>query len=358
MKKPLLLLCLSLISLLSMAQALITGQVTDAETKEPLAGASIFAQNTTRGTVTNKDGQFELHLEKGGYELVISYTGYTPRTINLDVTNVDRQFNLALQKADNSLSEVVIRSSNEVPNGWEKYGKFFTEHFIGATPNADSCSLANPQALKFFYFKRTDRLKVLATEPLQIVNRSLGYQLRYDLDSFVYYFQTDMNSYRGRCFYTPLDADSITQAQWKENRRNAYYGSRVHFLRSYYDSTLRQEGFTVDVLSSPGSTRFSRLANPYDTAYYYFNDSVNAAELWFPEKACISYIRRPPEKQYLQTYKLPASLNVQASYVDLSDGILIQPNGYFTEQKSWTNQGYWSWKKMADQLPYDYEPDK
>jgi hypothetical protein len=49
---------------------------------------------------------------------------------------------------------------------------------------------------------------------------------------------------------------------------------------------------------------------------------------------------------------------LQISYVDLSDGITIKPNGYFFDQKSWVNQGYWSWKNLADQLPYDYEPEK
>jgi len=27
------------------------------------------------------------------------------------------------------------------------------------------------------------------------------------------------------------------------------------------------------------------------------------------------------------------------------------------EQKDWINQGYWSWKNLADLLPYDYVPD-
>ena len=29
-------------------------------------------------------------------------------------------------------------------------------------------------------------------------------------------------------------------------------------------------------------------------------------------------------------------------------------NGYYYDQKDWINQGYWSWKNLADQLPYDY----
>jgi hypothetical protein len=114
----------------------------------------------------------------------------------------------------------------------------------------------------------------------------------------------------------------------------------------------------VDLLSKTRTDKFDRLANPYDTAYYFYDDSTGNAELWFPIKASISYYKKVPAKEYLRQYKLPLDAKIQISYVDLSDGIIIKPNGYFFDQKSWVNQGYWSWKNLADQLPYDYEPDK
>jgi hypothetical protein len=112
----------------------------------------------------------------------------------------------------------------------------------------------------------------------------------------------------------------------------------------------------VDLYSTASSTKFSRLNNPYDTAYYLFDRATANAELFFPEKASITYTKKAPEKRYLQKNKLPLNVPVQISYVDLTDAIQIKENGYFTEQKSWVNQGYWSWRNLADQLPYDYEP--
>lgn len=355
MKKPLQVFLLLLLSVFSYAQSTITGKVVDAESKEPLQGASIFAQNTTRGTVSDKEGAFQLYLDKGGYELIVSFTGYQSKTITVENSG-DRQFTIELQKADNSMSEIIIKSSNEVEDGWDKYGKFFIAHFIGSTPFADSCTLLNPQALKFLYFKRNDRLKVLASEPLEIDNKALGYHLRYQLDSFVYFFKTDINSYRGQCLYSSMEGSSDQLKTWEKNRREAYYGSRMHFLRSYYDSTLKQEGYTVDILSSTTANKFDRLSNPYDTTYYAYIDSTSNAELWYPAKVSITYTKKAPEKEYLQQYQLPADVPVEISYVELSDGIIIKQNGYFFDQKSWTNQGYWSWKNLADQLPYDYEP--
>jgi hypothetical protein len=31
-------------------------------------------------------------------------------------------------------------------------------------------------------------------------------------------------------------------------------------------------------------------------------------------------------------------------------------NGYYYDQRDLVNQGYWSWKNIADLLPYDYHP--
>jgi hypothetical protein len=355
--KKLFFLCLTtFISVLSFAQSTISGQVVDGETKLPLEGASVFAQNTTIGTITNKEGGYRLQLSKGGYELIVSYTGYTTKIITVQAAE-DKHLDIELQKEDKSMSEVIIQSSNEVADGWQQYGDFFTKHFIGATPFADSCLLLNPEVLKFYFYKRTNKLKVLATEPLQVANKSLGYQLRYALDSFVYYYKTDLASYRGTCLYTAMDGDTAQQRQWAENRKKVYEGSRLHFLRSYYDSTLREEGFTVDLLSKSDNKKFNRLINPYDSAYY-FTDSTEDVELWFPVKASITYNKQKPEKAYLQQYRLPLDVGVQLSYIDLLDPVLIKANGFFLEQRSWINQGYWSWKNLADQLPYDYEPDK
>jgi hypothetical protein len=336
------------------SQGTISGVVVDAETKTPLEGASVFAQNTTIGAVTKNDGSFKLPLQRGGYELIVSFTGYVIQTFKIEGTET-RTLEIELQKEDKSMSEVVVVASNEVPDGWEKYGSFFTEHFIGNTPFAKETVLENPEALKFYYSKRNEKLRVLATEPLRIANHALGYNLQYNLDSFVFFERTKINSYRGNCLYIEMEGTYDQHQQWRENREKAYIGSRLHFLRSYYDSTLKEEGFTVDILSNNDSRKFNRLLNPYDSTYYVSNNEEEV-ELWFPKKASITYNKNKPEDEYLVQMKLPADVKVQISYVDLIDAIVLKQNGYFFDQKSWINQGYWSWKNLADQLPYNYIP--
>lgn len=349
------------------AQFVVSGRVLDSATREPLTPASVFCQNTTVGTVTNKQGEFSLNLKSGGYDLIFSYTGYLTQTIRVSENN---KLEILLVKEEKSMGEVVLRNTYEVADGLTKYGSFFLEHFIGATPNAAKCSLLNPEALKFYYYKRSNRLKVLATEPVKIANHALGYNLHYQLDSFVYYYNNNSNIYRGYCLYSEMEGSDSLKKVWAAARKKSYEGSKLHFMRSYYDSTLIEDGWIVDLLDEKDDKKFNKV-NVYDTAYYgiiaNLRDSIGAdsvvqqvvagppeVEIFFPRKISITYTKKKPEPEYLKKMGLPKNVQFLISYIDLKNAIGILENGYYYDQKDWINQGYWSWKNLGDQLPYDY----
>lgn len=341
-------------SFIAHTQIAVSGKVVDSTTGDPLPGASIYCHNTTIGTASNKQGEFHLQMNSGGYDLIITYTDYQTRTVRVS-SNTDSLV-IPMIKQEKNMEEVVIRSSNEVTDGWEKYGSFFSQHFIGATPNAALCSIQNPGVLKFYFYKKSNKLKVLADSAILIDNKALGYRLRYELDSFVYYYKTNINLYRGFCLYTEMDGTDQEKRTWAVNRSKAYSGSKLQFMRSYYDSTLKEDGFTIDMLDENNDTKFIPVKNPYDSLYYGGIDSTNEIEIWYPRKISISYLKKRPEPEYIKKFGLPKNVGSQISYVDLNDAIAIRENGYYYDQRDWTNQGYWSWKNLADQLPYDYEP--
>ncbi|MEQ8524062.1 TonB-dependent receptor [Gracilimonas sp.] len=62
----------------------VTGKVLDAQSKEPLQGAAVRQQGTSRGAVTQDDGSFELQLSQNGEEaLLITYLGYKDQEVDV-----------------------------------------------------------------------------------------------------------------------------------------------------------------------------------------------------------------------------------------------------------------------------------
>jgi TonB-dependent starch-binding outer membrane protein SusC len=88
----------------------VTGIVTDADSNEPLPGVTIAIKGTTRGTVTNFDGQFSLEASEGEI-LVFSFVGYTPLEIE-----VGRQLVLTVRLVQSvvGLDEVVVIGYGQV----------------------------------------------------------------------------------------------------------------------------------------------------------------------------------------------------------------------------------------------------
>jgi hypothetical protein len=332
-----------------------SGKVVDKQTGQALTGASVFCQNTTLGTTTNSQGEFSLNLASGGYDLVVSYSGYETFSlrINNNTENI-RALSIELKQKDKSLEEVSVTVTNEVKDGWEKYGAFFREQFHGMTINSSQCSIENPETLRFFYSKKKNRLKVTAREDLRISNKALGYAIRYQLDSFVHEYASGNTQYTGFPFFQEMTGTAEEQDTWKTNREKAYYGSLLHFMRCYYDSTLGENGYKLEKVDE-GSNKSKLINNPYDSAYYRVSDSRDV-DLNFSSKLRVVYMLEQPEKNYLLVNKLSPNTTIQISLLDFSEIITIEENGYFYDQKDLLALGLWSWEKLADFLPYNYDP--
>ena len=86
MKCKLLILLLSLLLVRFVATAeIVSGNITDAATGEPLIGASVYVKDSQKGVITDIDGNFQINLDKGNYILVIQYVGYITSENRVDV---------------------------------------------------------------------------------------------------------------------------------------------------------------------------------------------------------------------------------------------------------------------------------
>lgn len=78
------------------------------EVSEPLPFASVYVKNSTRGTVTNLKGEFEIELEKGNYTIVFSFVGQktVEKTYEFGLNN--SLSDTIILKADNTLETVEV----------------------------------------------------------------------------------------------------------------------------------------------------------------------------------------------------------------------------------------------------------
>lgn len=104
--KYILITILVIISSLSYAQTTLQGRVMNEE-KEPLIGANVIIPNTSRGTLTDVNGHFSLQLSAEDDEIVVSYVGYNPDTIE-----VTEQNHLQIILKSSELTEVIVKGSS------------------------------------------------------------------------------------------------------------------------------------------------------------------------------------------------------------------------------------------------------
>lgn len=97
------------VSALAQAKRIISGSITDANTKEALAFVSVSLKKQLIGSLSNEEGKFDLRLseEFESDTLVISYLGYKAQYIALK--NIKGELNIKLVESAVDLKEVVVR---------------------------------------------------------------------------------------------------------------------------------------------------------------------------------------------------------------------------------------------------------
>ena len=88
-----------------MAQSTLTGVVVD-ENNMPLPGADVTIKGTTKGTVTDFDGNFSLDCQKSAGEVLFNYMGYNQRV--LPFAGSKNFGTVKLTPSANTLDEVVV----------------------------------------------------------------------------------------------------------------------------------------------------------------------------------------------------------------------------------------------------------
>ena len=393
------LLILIMLPALGWSQQTISGKVLDAASHLPVPGTSVFLNNTSRGTMTDNAGNFQItNVPEGKHELVVSSIGYETRVYSFRHEQLPLHLEIELKIKVRELEEVKVEPYEDAP--WDKWGKAFISNFIGLTSNADRCKIRNTEDIRMRYYRNSNRLTAWADKPLIIENKALGYTISYQLEHFEIKFGEGASIYLG---YPLFEVNG--HGKFKEQRQETYNGSMMHFIRSLYRDSLEQNGFQVRRMHLVPNHEKSRVRyvygptsfivlNPRDVqnrkpekeiprdslAYYkkvlqqpdfleIFGEKQLTADslvikndgpyklVYFPNYLAITYMNEMEEKEYARTRKGGAKPGKQYSIITMtgSGGVWIEANGNYFDPREIFSLGYWGWSdKMADNLPLDY----
>lgn len=348
----------------------IEGMITDAATGEPLPGVHVFIAQSMIGTTTGTDGRYRLpNVPVGAQRLYVSIVGYEPEARDLFL-RTDHVQDFELAEAVLSLDEIEVVGVAD-PN-WERHLKKFIRLFIGETPNAAHTEILNPEVLSFD--DKLVRFTAVASEPLLIENRALGYRIQYFLREFT--ATATRVSYDGEGLYEELTPPTpAVDGRWEALRRQAWYGSWRHFILSVLEGTPQEAGFHVfsrpdmgemavnPSMASSGTGRSvlsGRQRFPLKPADLYEDgDTPLEKKLKFHGFVEIRFTGEP-EPDHYRAWRGEHGMKsdqAQTSWIRLERGpTIVDYKGDVLDPFGVTFYGFLAYERVGDELPREYRP--
>ena len=223
----------------------LSGIVFD-ENNETIAGASVYLDGTSIGTITDDQGKYELHAaNKINTTLVIGFIGYESKIIADPFANPQQKIHLIPKET--TLKEVTV-----VADGFSRADKLqiFREEFLGKTKAGRSCKILNEADISFSYDTKTNRLAAFSTVPILIQNNYLGYEIAFSLVEFYIAFSTKSvksvdvysNYFAGTTFYKDV---SNGKKSYSDKRKKTYDGSQMQFFKNLTQNIWNKKSFQL-----------------------------------------------------------------------------------------------------------------
>ncbi|SKB72072.1 CarboxypepD_reg-like domain-containing protein [Sphingobacterium nematocida] len=386
------------------AQNTISGKVVNKKTREVIVGATVYMDNTTIATSSNKSGEFALKtMEVASFNIVCSAVGYEVTTIQLgQPDDKDRHLLITLVPKVIAIEEVEV--SAFLKDGWKIWGKRFTSSFIGSSTFAEHCMIENPEVIRFRYSEDDKVLHATASVPIKITNKDLGYTLYCDLKTYEMHTKTGNLYYDG---YLRFESVGRPTGRMKAYRKAAYQSSFMRFIRSTFHQNWEKDGYVVkELFLDPNLDREQALKTLEDIEEIIRTDYAGNAkaywnvvgpkgllakdrlmELVSQPKTNLIYGKRLAETDIISSrnhnrglanvsyksalqienskikldanyvkYDIKGNSNSRLIFTPVDAEVEINRLGEFKPIKNWSLDGYFAWfNKMSTILPLDYE---
>ena len=223
----------------------IKGVVYD-ENKETIAGANVYLDGTSTGTITDEHGKYELRVtNRINTTLVIGYIGYESEIIENPFQNPEQK--IYLIPKETPLKEVVV-----MHDGFSRADKLkiFREEFLGKTKAGKSCKILNESDISFSYDTKRNQLYAFSAVPILIQNNYLGYEIAFSLIEFRLDFtrksikSADIyrNFFAGTTFYKDI---SNGKRSYIDKRKKTFSGSQMQFFRDLSKNIWNKKNFQL-----------------------------------------------------------------------------------------------------------------
>jgi hypothetical protein len=376
--------CILLISLCSFSQQFyIKGRVLDGTNKQPLKGASVYINNSTKGTVADETGEYTIGpLDPGNYEIVASFVGYASLLYKAEINNNSVKVSFELGRKEKPLREVLILTDETR----RRYLDLFKKNVLGYTSGAERCRIKNIEEVIFISGNSKEEIQAVSDNELVIENPELGYTIYFELIDFYYNRSTSSTYFFGYTRYKDWgDEDGKTKSRWLRKRRQVYEGSTVHFFRSLINQQLKIEGFdalqllqppppkidtmnkgTLRIGVSKESFQMAKGIKEEDMFSLYSDSGYKVYELKIGDGWRINYDRNTDLKFELASQKIflpgqpvkgtSGGLRKRQDTRDLP--VLVTHRGVLLTPMNVLFDGIWAYERLANMLPEDYEPEK
>ena len=309
------------------------GKIIDSKTLESVAQVNVFLEGTMIGTVSNSEGYFRFNTNGfSSLPLIIGTIGYG--YLKIPENYCDSKLEIKLDPVIYKLNEVTVNSGK-----WsrKKMLRIFKHEFLGDFAIPDQCEIQNEGNINLFYNSQTNILEANSTKPLIIKNKLLGYEITYILEQFEKSKQELF--FKGHYSFSEIESrDEEQKLLFKERRKWAYYGSRMHFIRSLWKGYLASNGFYIYNATNlkPINVQDILSVSEYDRKYLVLADRIQVS--------------------YNQTCKFnsPSEFN-GTILLPKEEYTLIEPNGYY-DPETLTWYGLMGCQRVSELLPFEYQP--
>jgi hypothetical protein len=224
---------------------MLSGNVVDKETGQPVINAAVYLEGTSTAVVTDNDGKYVLLLKSQiNTRLIISHISYEKIEITEPYDTLQRTVYMMPKTLD--LSEITVTVKKSKYSRKEML-KAFRRQFLGYDQAAKECRIVNEDSLVLRYDDANKELTAFSYSPIEIENNYLGYRILVDLEDVKIKYKRNIKDDEGSIMYNngtmrfeDLAPDLGTIAT---RREEAYSRTPVCFFRSLASGQLNSSRY-------------------------------------------------------------------------------------------------------------------